>query len=950
MQIAASGALLQGRHSTAVRGRLTARTAIARLVSGSGIEAQIVGETVILRKAAKKAPAKRDTAAREPAAIAVADEEPIRAEDIVVSGYRASLLKAEQLKKKAIGTRETILAEDIAEFPEQNLADALQRIPGITITREGGEGRQIQMRGLGPEFTQVTLNGMEALGTTSSAMDSRGSVSRTRAFDYNIFASELFSRVDVHKTYSADLDEGGLAGTIALRTPRPFDYSSDKAVISAQLQHNENADDTLGKRFAGLFSKRLGDFGILASFAYSRRDVSETGYDTVRWRQVDAQGGDISALPSDVQDLINDKQLWFARGARPIIFNSDTERLGGTLALQWQASDNLRFGIDALYGELNAKRSEYHIQLNTGSSTGLGCYTLHGVETCTKITDLQYAGANQVTYLALEDTKVASESRIETARSKISQVVFHGDWQVDDRLNFKALAGHEGTEFKDNSAKVYMVVPNVDATLDFRNGFTGYNTYSSNVLDPGSHYYADIDLWQPEIKNDFDVAKFDASYDLDSHHNLSAGVSYKKYRNEYWVAENENINKTGFNDGTIDDTVDPNLTFVTCATGSCWLATDIQGVLDKYGIQRELDQISEDKRTIVIEQTKAAYLQYTFRDIGLPLGSLRGNLGLRYYDTKITSKGIANDVPVSIDKYYDGFLPTLNLAWDVTDAFVMRASASKNITRVALGALGVSGRINNNPTVLTISAGNPDLRPMKSTNLDLSGEYYFKEGGYISVSLFYKRVTDMIGSETFDIRYGDSGYPLSWLDGALDEYGNPQTADTIYSYLGQVNLSKSTIKGFEVGFKHDFDFLPGPLENLGLIANYTYADGQTLYPDVQGTGISEYKSFPGLSEHTANVTLYYETDRWGARVSGAYRSDWILSVQAGNTDEDERGFHGSTFIDFSSHYNVNKRLKLAFDILNVTDEPIEQYSDTDDRLYGTTTSGRTFTLKATYSF
>ncbi|MEI8654930.1 TonB-dependent receptor plug domain-containing protein [Pseudoalteromonas sp. Hal273] len=206
-------------------------------------------------------------------------------EEIDVQGYRNSLLKAKDLKRNAVGAQDSIVAEDIADFPDLNLADSLQRVPGIAITREGGEGRQISLRGLGPNFTQVQLNGMEALGTSSSAMDSRGSVSRSRAFDFNIFASELFQRVDVKKSFSAEMDEGGIGGTVGLHTAKPFDFDGFNTALSGQLGDNSQTDD-VSPRVAALISNTWDDkFGALFSIAYSKRDVNEQGYNTYRWRK-----------------------------------------------------------------------------------------------------------------------------------------------------------------------------------------------------------------------------------------------------------------------------------------------------------------------------------------------------------------------------------------------------------------------------------------------------------------------------------------------------------------------------------------------------------------------------------------------------------------------------------------------------------------------------------------
>lgn len=293
-------------------------------------------------------------------------------EQIVVSGFRSSLIKAKDLKKDALGSQDSILAEDIADFPSLNLAESIQRIPGVTITREAGEGRQISLRGLNADFTQVQLNGMEALGTSSSAMDSRGTTNRSRSFDFNIFASELFNQIDVKKSYSAEMDEGGIGGTVKLYTAKPFDYDGMKAVVSAQAGDNSLTEDT-SPRLAALISNTWGDFGALFSLAYSKRDTAEQGYNTYRWRPRDAQGSDISALSAADQDAVNSGELRFSRGSRYSQFNSEQTRVGATVALQYRPSANLSFDLDALYGTLDSDRGEFHLQSRGSSSTALGC-------------------------------------------------------------------------------------------------------------------------------------------------------------------------------------------------------------------------------------------------------------------------------------------------------------------------------------------------------------------------------------------------------------------------------------------------------------------------------------------------------------------------------------------------------------------------------------------------
>jgi iron complex outermembrane receptor protein len=201
-------------------------------------------------------------------------------DEVIVTGYRKSLTEARKIKKDATIEVDAIVADDIAKFPELNLAESLQRLPGVQITREGGEGREIALRGLGPDFSRVQLNGMEVLGNDDSAMDSLGQRTRDRAFDFNIFASELFSKVEVEKTFQASQNEGGMAGTVGLFTGRPFDYPTGfKGALVLKGGSNTYTDD-LQSREVALFSQNWDNkFGVLFSVAYAKRDTTEQGHD-----------------------------------------------------------------------------------------------------------------------------------------------------------------------------------------------------------------------------------------------------------------------------------------------------------------------------------------------------------------------------------------------------------------------------------------------------------------------------------------------------------------------------------------------------------------------------------------------------------------------------------------------------------------------------------------------
>ena len=212
-------------------------------------------------------------------------------EAVVVTGFRASLESALNKKREDSGIVDVIKAEDIAKFPDTNLAESLQRIPGVVIDRDAGEGRNITVRGLGLDFTRVRINGVEALATTGGT-DSSGGNNRSRGFDFNVFASELFNSITVRKSASADVDEGSLGATVDLQTSRPFDFKGFTAIASLKGRYNDIAGKT-DPRGAFLVSNTFADrkVGVLLSAAYSKRQIFEEGFSTVRWDNGPSSGG-----------------------------------------------------------------------------------------------------------------------------------------------------------------------------------------------------------------------------------------------------------------------------------------------------------------------------------------------------------------------------------------------------------------------------------------------------------------------------------------------------------------------------------------------------------------------------------------------------------------------------------------------------------------------------------
>jgi TonB-dependent receptor len=860
-------------------------------------------------------------------------------ETIVVTGFRGSLAHARDLKRDAVGATDVIVSEDIAAFPDLNLAESLQRVPGVTISRDSGEGRQITLRGLGPDFTRTQLNGMEVLGNTASGMDNRGGVSRTRSFDYSLFASELFNRVTVQKSLAAEQDEGGIGGTVLLDTAKPFDYQGFKAVLSAKAQQNSNADDHVTPRVVGLISNRWGDFGALASVAYGVNDSNEFGYRSFNW-------GKIRANPANIGAGVSAADAAKLTAATPTIFapQADTystwydrrKRLGATLSLQYEPGDKLKLGFDALYSQLENSRQNFSLATS-------GVNSLTGNITGTQVMQTAVIQGDSLVASSYTGVDLRSEFNREEDKTKFYQIALNGSYQATDKLLLKGLVGYSKSTYSlPVFDKVFLESKNHAFSFDDRPEMP-VNTYDAGLTDPSKWDLMRMDTQENRISSEYTNAQFDAVFAANETSTFKGGVEYKKFVNSGAQWGDKQFRNVPAN---IDIPDNLKLTVPFKTLGS-YVVGDVDQVYALIGQVRDLQAAGAKYATpgtnfTVTEETQAAYLQYDLNTTILGKG-VRANAGLRYYSTDLTSEGMLNTgtslQPVSIKHKYDGVLPALNVAVDINDGMVARFSANRDISRPALGDLAAAGSLTTAPFGGTISTGNPNLTPFTSDSMEGSLEFYDGRVGFFSVGVFYKKLKSFITTQTTIMPYSQTGFPLSFLLPGQD-------GSILYNVGRPVNGPGADIQGLEMAFQRDFDFLPAPFDHLGVVANGTYADGSSPVL-ISGTWVT--LPLINLSKYSANATIYYETDTWGMRLSSAYRDKYLTG--AGGNGNIGDGVKATNNIDFAAHYNVMPRLKLTLEGINLSNQHSIQYTDvTAQRTTVNTSSGRTILIGATYEF
>jgi iron complex outermembrane recepter protein len=918
-------------------------------------------------------------------------------ETIVVTGFRGSLTAALGAKRNDNGIVDVIVAEDIADFPDQNLAESLQRIPGIAIDRDAGEGRQISVRGLGGDFTRVRLNQLEALATTGGT-DSSGGANRSRAFDFNVFASELFSRLTVRKSASAEVDEGSLGATVDLTTGRPFDYNRFVISASGQMGYNDLARDW-SPRGAFLVSDTFmdGRFGILFSIAYSRRDLFEEGFSSVRWDAGNSVGGFCSPvghvplnptaggancganpnipgftapprLPNTPGNQAEYDEASLATNVHPRLprygrLTHEQERIGATLALQARPWDGALFTADILYARLNATRQEDFLEAISFSRTAA-----QGGKPQTSVVQAEYDANGNLLFGIFNGVDIRSESRFDELTTDFWQYQLQWDQEVTDRLRFTWLAGRSTSDFNNPvQTTTTLDAPNVNGyTIDFRESrgqptitypFDPTSTAGPLVIigtpagvTPSNITPSEIRIRPQGANNEFTTFRGDVAWDaIPDRITLKGGFFYRNY--DFSTFEFRRVNQ---NDTILALPAGTPLSAVTTVltgfgrglnlgggTPTSWLIPDLNAIAALYNIYCNCLQSgnaggpgdytlssttngnARGNNRAVREEDIGGYAQFDFRTelLGRPL---RGNIGLRYVRTDVRAAGyqaLGGGTLTVVNRSYDDWLPSANVAWDVASNFVVRLAAARVMARPQLGNLSPGGTINTTGQ-LSITTGNPLLEPFRATTVDASFEWYFAPESLISVGLFYKDIGTFIQTLRTEIPYNQTGLPLSLIPANF-------TGNELFLVTAPINTSGGPLKGFELNFQAPFRFLPGFARNFGTILNFTYVESEIEYVTSATNAALIRDDLVNLSPRSWNATLYYDDGRFSIRGSVAYRSDYLQRVPAQNVVNDVEGKNSTLNVDASASFAINDHITLTAEAINLTDEFNDQFVDRD---------------------
>jgi iron complex outermembrane recepter protein len=892
--------------------------------------------------------------------------------EVVVTGFGQSLGAALLRKQRTTAQVDAIVAEDMAAFPDLNLAESLQRLPGISITRSYGEGAQITVRGLSGAYTRVRVNGMESRAAVGN--------NTGRSFDFNVFASELFNSVVVRKTATADVDEGSLGAVVDLNTARAFNYEDGFTFAAGATAAYNDLSHAVRPRLTGLVAYRDpgGVWGATASAAYSSTRNDSASRDTVRWQKGPFRS--VNGVPcSAVVAMETDPGCAAVTDAfHPRIPRSGQEvntsdRLGLTGGLQFRPTEQTEVRLDGLYANYvthNDRRWFEMLLRGNEARFDLSNYVIEEFPVRFGV------GNNTVIAGTVDNAYVRSERNPIHSRSNYYQVTLGLDHRFTDKFYVDGLAGKTHSKGRHNDYAVNYDIPNYNGySFDYRNDQYPSLVYGGpDITDPANFLVTELRDRHISTDSGSDNIKLNLHYDLFEELGLVAGVNYKRGSLQTKAldhsgtvcalgvfvcdADGDMVNEA------LGPPGEPGLTETIHYRGKLGAGSNPRWAsavpsawfdrLDYASVPLVEDQTAAYK---VTESNLGFYLQAKGEFLLGPENMrLLYDTGIRYVQTRQTSSGYNTGTFVDIDRpMYDDWLPSANTALWLNEQFVVRLGAASVMTRPALNTLSPGGTVDGGGYV--VSYQNPYLNPTRAITLDTSAEWYFAKNSILSLALFFKDIESFPLRQSHIGTFASTGLPRSIIPPNSPASASENGEGTCGNPEGCWEISQlqdgpgATVKGIEVGLQAPlsafYGHLPPVIDGLGFVANYTFVDSTVDYAFV-GNPVKE--RLVGLSNHSINATVYYEDSKFRIRLSVAYRSDYLQGGPNANGNLWDYA-EPDTRLDLSSSYTVNDHFKLSFEALNLSNTPTDTRTDIDAHrrvLYNNT--GRNFLLGARVNY
>ena len=857
----------------------------------------------------------------------------------VTGSYSKSLEKAVDIKKSTVGFSDSVVATDVADFPEQNLAEALQRMPGVTIERNKGLGTKVNVRSLPSEFTHVSINGL------ATASGSGG-----RDVEFDIFASEIIQSVTVKKSPTAADEEGGIAGSVLISTARPFDYNERKVIVSAEGAHNSISEE-IDPKFSFLASDTFGDWGALVSYSNAQRTNRTDSNSGINFRPLSrwleksgsaskqAQSDQAAAVLEEATGIVINDRFNIEENSRVVFIDkvgdraylNDQEKWGATASLQYKPNDDFSLTFDAMLGAYDNIEDEYDAAAYSASSNST-LETIHDFDSTTLAKD-GITVLSDVSYTLTQHEFLSKERVNNTDYSQFSVSL---DWNVAD-WDITGLVGYSGAEKTADSSNLKHVAYAPSRTrFTAKGGETiasassaGFDMYNSADKYIFESYQVDLEA----ITDDKYAAQLDFTKALELAYfpalsRVQFGLRYTDKSKERNFGS-QTVKGPGEGDNSWGGTrtlQDSELTLVSdLVPGGAYSARDLSWsqiandyARSEFRYTGFAVDFADNQYYRVDEEILSLYAMadFTFEVANMPVDI---NAGLRAVDTSILSFGYHQeqkpdgstgytDAPVSKDGSYKDVLPSLNMTVELSEDVLFRAAASKTLMRPALTDIAYKRSVSY--TNFRYSDGNPDLEPTYANQWEAGIEWYLENGGLMAASYFWKDIEGVVQNRLTGVV---KDVEKLNADGSLDGYYDfdvyqPVNADGSYK-----------VTGIELIAQLPLSTLHESLEGFGVNANYTMLDNSLTGSSNLGIDTPP----EGLAENTYNLTFYYENERFDARISYNYKDKYVEYIQ-NNMYPVYRDAYGQ--MDISMGYQLTDTVKLSLKGINIADEATTGYT------------------------
>jgi len=959
-------------------------------------------------------------------------------EDIIVTGYRYALENAAEEKRRNTNFTDSIFAEDIGKFPDLNLAESLQRLPGIQIERDAsGEGTRVNIRGLGSQFTVLSMNGAQ-LQTASD--NSVGFINDGRGSSLDLFPTELFRSLTISKTPLASQIEGGVAGNVELRPIRPFDtpgFQVNWQVKGLYEDVSEKISPRAGVFISDTWDTSMGRFGILGGLAYANKEYRADSFDTVNYTSFSLGsrcpstqpgcnslnfsgnpsnptygfGGGGASIPATVPTgmglgFLNGAPLTVCgpgdtpggtsgmscnqlsrvvipRLARAEIVEGKRERTAALITSQWQPTDALLFNLDLIGARTQNDFNQHDLMLMIRSTNNNVPF------------DVQVNERNVLTHATFANAQLLSENRPYMTDADFYGSTLGMNYQLAERVKLKGSLAYNESSQDQSATTILLRTPlgkGLAVTYDLEPGaLTPTLSTNFDPRDPNLGWVWDTLRIQPHHRN---VSQKDAQFSVefgDPDFLISTGVQYTDFDREIttWdvsgcATNASNGNCGGNNTNTPSDfpgarTVIPDSQLGSYMTtwpygemyqnadfnvglNSGWAIPDYEKMASVVNIGYFENQVDPVGRVGSIqprqidEATGAVFVQVdgTAELLSKPV---KYNAGVRAFRTdqevsgmvRVPQQGAFVRVLQVFTTHYIEYLPSFNVAVDLTDELVFRLAGGRTMTRPNPGDIAPAFDLSISGDTLTL--GNPALEPYFSNQVDVGLEWYITRRNTLALNLWQKEIDGFTSivrrSERFDTLGLDLNTLLLSQREGLTNLGDGDPNAALVTVNQRQNTPETiTLRGVELTLLQPLDFL---LEGLGFTANYTRIDQSSdgAPPAAAGQRENPGSAVTGLSPNTYNLSVFFERNMFSSRLSYNYRDAFVSFLGPQNNFEGNGVAAKSQYLDASLSLTLPwlNKSRVTLEAQNLLNEyQLNTIDGNGDTPYNARAPGRTFIL------